>query len=59
METVNKEIENLREALRLAADRFEDLGKAIDEHGSYDNAGFMYATAIRCRKAMQGGTFNG
>lgn len=46
------EREGLIEALKMAAARFEDLAGVIEEHGSYDNAGFMQASADRCRAAL-------
>ena len=49
--------ERLRDALLIAAERFEDLGRIIQEHGSYDNAGFMLASAGRCRNVLAGRKF--
>ena len=46
------ELAAMRDALRVAADRFEDLGDIIKEEGKYENAGFMYASARRCREAL-------
>lgn len=35
--------------LRMAADRFDDIGSVMDE-GAYNNSGFMRASARRCRQ---------
>lgn len=35
--------------LRMAADRFDDIGSVMDD-GTYNNSGFMRASAQRCRE---------
>lgn len=37
-------------ALKMAAERFEDLGSIVAKSGGYDNAGFLRASARRCRE---------
>lgn len=42
----------LLSALKMAEERWRDLGDVIREHGKYDNAGFCTATANRLRKVI-------
>ncbi len=50
----NAEVERRRmaeSALRLAADRFDDLATAVEAGQPYTNAGFLRASGRRCRTA--------
>jgi hypothetical protein len=50
----DEEIKILRDALQMAAGRFEDLADIIERDGSYTNVGFFRASARRCRAALAG-----
>jgi hypothetical protein len=56
--TTADQVKRLREALAQAGERFADLAIIIRKHGSYDNAGFMQASADRCQCVLDGGRFN-
>lgn len=43
-------VEKQAHALKMAAERFDDLGAIVSRDGGYDNAGFMRASARRCRE---------
>lgn len=45
-------IAELEDALRMSAERWEDLGDVIKEEGEYANAGFCHASARRCRETL-------
>lgn len=45
-------IEKQEHALKVAAERFEDLGQIISRDGHYDNSGFMHASAALPRTRL-------
>lgn len=58
IQNLSYENDRLRDALKNAANRFDDLGSVIQENGVYQNSGFMRASAQRCMNALQGQNFN-
>ncbi len=53
-----KQVDILSDALRHAISRFDDLATIIEKDGGYSNAGFMKASARRCRQALAGKPFH-
>lgn len=48
------DIQHLRDTLKSAADRFDDIAALLEKDRSYDPVHFMRASAIRCRLAADG-----
>lgn len=47
----SSDMEHLRSTLHMAADRFDDLAKMLEEDRTYDPVHFMRQSAARCRLA--------
>jgi hypothetical protein len=56
-ENLATENQRLREALEATALRLEDLAEIIERDGPYNNAGFLRASAVRCRRTLSGGQY--
>jgi hypothetical protein len=47
----------MRDALFAAASRFDDIATITEREGAYTNIGFFRQSAVRCRRAAEGGSF--
>jgi predicted nuclease with TOPRIM domain len=53
IQRLEKMIFLLKATVLMSESRWRDLGQVIEERGSYENAGFCFATAARCRMALK------